>query len=115
MQGMIPLVDVRADGVGGLQVVPRTNNLATQLELAERYPSTKHSRSDWLELRYNDPYIGKGQLLECRAGDMLLFDSRSIHGGKIQEPSQAFKEEYEGKLVRLAMTVTMVPKFYASE
>jgi ectoine hydroxylase-related dioxygenase (phytanoyl-CoA dioxygenase family) len=114
VQGMIPLVDVRSDGVGGLQIVPRTNNDKTQEELANRYQSVRHSGSDWLELSHNDPYIGKGQLLECRAGDMLLFDSRTIHGGRIDTPSEAFKEEYENKLARLAMTVTMVPKAYAS-
>lgn len=30
VQGMVPLVDVRADGVGGLQIVPCTNNDKTQ-------------------------------------------------------------------------------------
>ena len=34
VQGMVPLVDVRADGVGGLQIVPNTNNDKTQQEIA---------------------------------------------------------------------------------
>lgn len=46
---------------------------------------------------------------------MILFDSRTIHGGKINSPSQAFMEEYDRKLARLAMTVTMVPKDLASK
>ena len=41
---------------------------------------------------------------------MILFDSRSIHGGKICEPSEQYKLENENKLARLAMTVTMVPR-----
>lgn len=63
MQGMVPLVDVRSDGVGGLQVVPSTNNDTVQDELASRYKVTGYNNSDWLELYPNDPYIGKGKLL----------------------------------------------------
>jgi hypothetical protein len=110
VQGMIPLVDVRQDGVGGLQVVPCTNNDKTQQELADRYKVTGYNSSDWVELAHNDPYIGRGELLCCNAGDLLLFDSRTIHGGKVCTPSEAYQQEHEGKLVRLAMTVTMVPK-----
>ena len=54
--------------------------------------------------------IGKGKLIECKAGDLILFDSRTIHGGKINEPSQEFKDQNVNNLVRLAMTVTMVPR-----
>lgn len=63
VQGMVPLVDVRSDGVGGLQVVPNTNNDTVQDELASRYKVTGYNNSDWLELYPNDPYIGKGKLL----------------------------------------------------
>lgn len=115
VQGMVPLVDVRSDGAGGLQVVPRTNNDRTQDELASRYKLAALSGSDWLELSPSDRYVGQGQLLECRAGDLILFDSRSIHGGSVNAaPSPAFMEAHEGQLVRLAMTVTMVPKDLAS-
>lgn len=48
MQGMIPLIDVRSDGAGGLQVVPDTNNDKAQEELIVRYPWTKNSKSDWV-------------------------------------------------------------------
>ena len=48
VQGMLPLVDVRVDGAGGLQVVPDTNNDKTQEALIERYPWVHHSNSDWL-------------------------------------------------------------------
>lgn len=62
VQGMIPLIDVRADGAGGLQVVPNTNNDKTQSDLSERYKCS-YNKSDWLELFGNDPYIGKGELI----------------------------------------------------
>lgn len=45
---MIPLVDVQADGVGGLQVVPQTNNAETQAEIIQRYPWVKGHRTDWV-------------------------------------------------------------------
>lgn len=107
---MVPFVDVTKEGPGGLQVVPSTNNDKTQSELVDRYPGVKHNRCDWLELRHNDKYIGTGKLVECKAGDLILFDSRTIHGGKINDPSQHFKETNMNNLVRLAMTVCMVPR-----
>ena len=63
MQGMVPLVDVRSDGVGGLQVVPNTNNDKVQEELSSRYKVAGYNNSDWLELSPHDPYIGNAQLL----------------------------------------------------
>lgn len=63
VQGMLPLIDVTAEGAGGLQVVPNTNNDICQQDLVERYPGTKGSSSDWVELRNNDPLMGTGQLV----------------------------------------------------
>jgi ectoine hydroxylase-related dioxygenase (phytanoyl-CoA dioxygenase family) len=110
VQGMVPLIDVHAGGAGGLQLVHDTNNDKTQEELCKRYPWVENSKSDWVELKGNDPYIGTGKLVECKAGDLILFDSRTIHGGKINDPSPAFKENNMNQLARLAMTVTMVPR-----
>lgn len=45
---------------------------------------------------------------------MILFDSRTIHGGKINQPSEPFKAANMNQLVRLAMTVTMVPRDLSS-
>ena len=88
---MIPLVDVKADGIGGLQVLPQTNNAAAQAELIQRYPWVKKNKSDWVELKHNDPLVGRCMLVECKAGDLILFDSRTVHGGKIKQPSNSFK------------------------
>jgi hypothetical protein len=57
---MVPLIDVKFDGVGGLQIVPSTNNDRVQEELTSRYQFVSFSKSDWVELHGNDPYIGKG-------------------------------------------------------
>ena len=64
VQGMIPLVDVRANRIGGLQVVPQTNNAAAQAELIQRYPWVKINKSDWAELKHNDPLVGRRMLVE---------------------------------------------------
>ena len=45
---MVPLKRVRSDEVGGLMVVPQTNNKQTQQQLVDRYPGTRGYPSDWL-------------------------------------------------------------------
>ena len=84
---MVVLVDVVEEGVGGLQVVPNTNNDKTQEELVSRYEGTTFSKSDWLELSHDDPFVFSGQLVLCKAGSLILFDSRTVHGGKINKPT----------------------------
>lgn len=61
-------------------------------EIIKRYPFVKESHSDWLELKSNDPLMGKGQLVECEAGDFVLWDSRTVHGGQICQPSEEWKK-----------------------
>ena len=100
VQGMIPLYPVTKE-VGGLQVVPRTNTDENQEALVKRYGNT----GDWLELSPNDELIGTGKLLIADPGDLILWDSRTIHGGCIgQGPLPE-----EDRLLRLSMTVTMCP------
>lgn len=36
--------------------------------------------------------MGKGVLVECDAGDLILWDSRTVHGGKICTPDEEFKK-----------------------
>lgn len=115
VQGMIPPKRVRKDEVGGLMVVPGSNNEEVQQYLIKRYPNVRLFPSDWVELSGEDPYLNKGVLVECEAGDLILWDSRTIHGGLICEPSADFKEKNTNDFVRLAMTVTMLPRESASE
>ena len=84
---MVPLLDVEKDGVGGLMVAPNTNNDKFQAELCDRY-QVKGSKSDWLEFFADDPTIQKARLVECKAGDLILWDSRTAHGGKINQPNE---------------------------
>lgn len=105
VQGMLVLRDVTLE-TGGLQVVPRTNTDEVQAELAERYPNPMH---DFVQLRLKDPYIlnNAGRLLLAKAGDFILWDSRTIHGGFVGTGSKSRTDE--PRLARLAQTICMVP------
>ena len=83
VQGMMPLKRVRRNEIGGLKVVPKSNSEEVLSKIIERYPQAQFNSSDWIELRGNDPLITKGELVECDAGDLVLWDSRTVHGGKI--------------------------------
>ena len=48
VQGMVPLKRVRQDEVGGLQVVPKSNQEEVLEKIIERYPQVTWSSSDWL-------------------------------------------------------------------
>lgn len=48
VQGMVPLKRVRANEVGGLMVVPQTNNDKTQKYLCSKYQYLMDSSSDWV-------------------------------------------------------------------
>jgi len=105
VQGMVVLEDVTVE-TGGLQVVPGTNTDEVQSYLRRTYPHlASEPNSDWCELDENDPFIGKGELLLAKAGDLILWDSRTIHAGYVGPGS-----DDESKLSRLAMTVCMIPQ-----
>ena len=60
--------------------------------------------------------MGKRELVECDAGDLVLWDSRTVHGGKLNfNLSEDFKKEKQNELVRIAVTVSMVPREWCSE
>ena len=60
--------------------------------------------------------MGKGELVECDAGDLVLWDSRTVHGGKIcRQQNEEFMKERQNELVRIAVTVSMVPREWSSE
>lgn len=102
-QGMLLLRDATIE-TGGLQVVPQSNTKRVQDELASRYQTPM----DWCELRPADPYITKnrGRLLLAKAGDFIIWDSRTIHGGFVGSGSKGKEPE----LARLAQTICMMPK-----
>jgi len=105
VQGMIPLLHVTKE-TGGLQVVPDTHTDEIQDYLIQNYPSTKLG-GDWCRLRIDDKYINRGKLLLADPGDVILWDSRLLHGGLV---GTGKKENHPNTdLARLSLTVCMAP------
>jgi len=101
VQGMVPLCPVNQQS-GGLQVVPDTNTDSTQQYLADQYPMV---RGDWLQLHPKDRFMGKGNLLLANPGDLILWDSRTIHGGLVGTGENFPNNDF----ARLSLTVCMAP------
>lgn len=105
IQGMVVLKDV-TELSGGLEVVPFSNTSWEDI--------LTRTGDDWREQMWNgnwgplppDVYPqGSGKLLEANAGDLILWDSRTIHGGVKGRGGTD-----QNSLVRLAFTVCMVPR-----
>lgn len=109
VQGMLPLLDV-TEGTGGLQVVPRSHLDAAKEEYKLRYPECAGS-GDWCPLGHDDPMQAGGILLQASAGDLVLWDSRTVHGGLVGTGSGLVCDE----LARLSVTVAMTPRELANE
>ena len=105
VQGMIPLYPVTKE-VGGLQVVPRSNTDATQDDLREQYPWSIHYDSDWIPFTITDKHVGTGKLLLAEPGSLILWDSRTIHGGFL---GVGPFDPTGNELLRLTMKVSMLP------
>ena len=60
---------------------------------------------DWLELPKEDKFIGTGKLLTVDPGCLILWDSRTIHGGYVGKGPLPEEE----RLLRLSMTVCHAP------
>jgi len=107
VQGMIPLLPVTKRS-GGLQVVPDTNTDEAQEYLKNNYRISPVL--DWCQLRENDKYIGTGMLLEVDPGDLILWDSRTIHGGLVGTGEKHAEDLLDNpELARLSLTVCMAP------
>jgi hypothetical protein len=79
---MVPLLGQGAPS-GGLQLVPRTHTDSVQQHLRHSYPHLYSDPDDWCELAPGDPFLGKGILPIAGRGDLILWDSRLIHGGRV--------------------------------
>jgi len=110
IQGMLILRDVEPE-IGGLQIVPGTNTHEVQARLAKDYGSS----GDFLPLRKTDPYMvdNMGQLILAKAGDFIIWDSRTVHGGNVG-PGFPADSEVNG-LARLCQTICMMPRAYCEE
>jgi hypothetical protein len=81
---MVPLFDVTVQ-TGGLEVVPRSHAAEAKINLKERCPNLA-AAGDWcpgLSRLYPMWGANKPRLVTARAGDLVLWDSRTVHGGRV--------------------------------
>ena len=107
VQGMVVLYDVTKD-TGGLEVVPGSHLKFD--EISDKVPANwkkAYWDGNWGPLPPNVFPSGSGKLVEAKAGDLILWDSRTIHGG-IRGEGGGDPDE----LARLAVTVCMQPRRY---
>jgi len=121
VQGMVPLYDV-TEISGGLQVVPKTHSMKMQ-ESLRPFSVPPHNMGDFILLpeASKDGFIRQVtkdvQLVAAKAGDLILWDSRLIHGGKVglgkpivgSEPGKSYD------LLRLAVPICLMPRKGVSE
>ena len=136
VQGMVPLKRVDAR-VGGLAVVPGSNSRTEMEKLKTRLPNLE-AAGDWCPLPRNDPGCRGAILVEAEPGDLILWDSRTVHGGMVgrglstesdggaaegadsktpphQQREQEEQQQWYSDVVRLSVTVCMVRRDRASE
>jgi len=113
IQGMVPLLDV-THVTGGLQVVPRSHlpDAKEQLKVSHDY---LERRGDWCPL--GNDFDDDAKLVLAHAGDLILWDSRTIHGGLVgtgvvpaTDPSG-----HPPELARLSCCVAMTARSRADE
>ena len=72
-------------------------------------------KGDWCPVPWGDPLHGSERLVVAEAGDLILWDGRTVHGGVVglgeDEPAEA---DGAPRLARLMQTVAMVPRSRAS-
>jgi len=103
---MIPLLPVNHN-VGGLCIVPKTHTNQMQKWMCDRFPD-QQGHGDYLSLGDDDHLVknNMGKLVECEPGDMIIWDSRTVHGGLVGTPSEEFMAGNDD-LARLSFTVCM--------
>jgi len=111
VQGMVALYDVTRE-TGGLEVVPNSN-LPEQKEKLKEVCNHFKTAGDFCKIGYTSPVVTERRLLLAKAGDLILWDSRTIHGGVLGSGKNR-DDDKVAQLCRMSMTVCMVPKERAS-
>jgi hypothetical protein len=110
VQGMVPLLDV-TEASGGLEVVPDSHLPEAKERFKKNHMYCSNSLSDWCVLRVKSPEDNRPVLLEAKAGDLILWDSRLLHGGRVGT-GEVHVESDRADLARLTVTVCMTPKAF---
>ncbi len=108
VQGMVPMYDV-TPGTGGLAVVPGSHT-GKNREWCKQFAG----QGDWCPLSKDDPMQGTEQLVVAAAGDLILWDARTVHGGVVGPGEDPTSANGSRALARLTQTVSMVPRSRAS-
>merc|ERR1712115_586650 len=95
--------------MGGLQVIP-DSHLDEAKEAFKLSHMHMRSSGDWCPCDDED-LKEKALLLLAEPGDLILWDSRTIHGGKVGTGNCQRNEPID--LARLAVTVAMTPRAWA--
>jgi ectoine hydroxylase-related dioxygenase (phytanoyl-CoA dioxygenase family) len=111
VQSMVPLYDVTEQS-GGLEVVPESHLPSFQNHIKLHFPRFQRRSNNFCALGEEGSklYGENAILIEAQAGDLILWDSRLLHGGKVGN-----QEIDCDHLVRLSQTVCMTPRKYATE
>ena len=75
---MVPFLDVTKD-IGGLQLVPRSHTNEVQEEIRKENP---HQHGNFVKVS-DEKYLPGALVVEAKAGDLILWDSRVIHGSQV--------------------------------
>lgn len=127
VQGMMPLLDV-TPATGGLEVVPESHAQLFQDRLAATHPNLigKPLHDDWCALggftrgakaAFYTELERDATLLQAEPGDLILWDSRTVHGGRVPEERALMEEgavhRVGHELGRMSCTVAMTPRAFA--
>jgi len=111
-QAMLPLLDVTKE-IGGLQVVPKSH-LYENKEIWKQKNSVMKGCGDFCRVTKNDPWQTQTKLLLATAGDLIIWDSRTVHGGLVGPGPTDINAEVT-QLARLSQTVCMTPRSKAND
>ena len=114
VQGMIPFLDVTED-IGGLKLVPKSHSDEIQEQIRKERSIMQRILSSGDFVKVDDAkYDPEAIVVEAKAGDLILWDSRVIHGSQAG-PGMLEGGGSAGGLARCSGLVCMTPRTKASQ
>jgi len=114
VQGLVTLLPAN-EKTGGLTVIPKSHKHHT--EMCERSKLAK-GIGDFVPVDEDEPLLSNGALLLCaEAGDLILWDSRTIHCNSpalIETTEVEDKSSFPNKLLRVCGYICMTPSRFAT-
>ena len=110
MQGLLSLYDVDAC-TGGLCVIS-----GSHLKHDEVMSYAGVTRNDFVPIPQNDPLLRHSRLVTCKAGDLCLWDSRTVHCNTpcVEQPTEEAGYPHDEPL-RAVVYCCMTPRTRASK